>query len=72
MAEFHYKVQGTAEDRPNVGVIQAEDAAEALAKANAVYGITEDAKPVKLELIDAVEFNKLEQENGHANTHRLE
>lgn len=59
MANFNYSVKGTADKKPNVGVIEADDQDHAMAQLKVIYGDS-----IKIKIISASEFRRLEAQNN--------
>jgi hypothetical protein len=66
MAELYFKVQGSNDETPNVGVVTADSKSEARRKLATTYG-----ESIEPEFIDEDEFRRLEQEKGAELTHKV-
>jgi len=72
MKTFYYSVKAANDEKPNAGVVKADDEQAAIDKLNGVYGNTEKKEIVKITILNENEFALLEAERGKQLTHRPE
>lgn len=72
MGTFYYSVKGSADEKPNAGVVKADDEDAAIAKLDGVYGNTKENKTVEITILSESEFALLEAERGKQLTHKPE
>lgn len=72
MKTFYYSVKASGDEKPNAGVVEANDEQAAITKLDSVYGNTEDNKLVDIAILNENEFALLEAERGKQLTHRPE
>lgn len=72
MKTFYYSVKAANDEKPNAGIVEADDEQAALVKLDGVYGNTDDHKVVDINILTQNEFDLLQAERGKRLTHRPE